>query len=872
MNRLKLLLLVCAISLCMPSVISAQAAPSPAGGGAAGAPAPPVIVPPKLDHFVEAAYPPEALEQALSARVEIEMVVGVDGKVSDLRVKAPAGHGFDEAALAAAQQLTFQPATRNGVAVAARITLPYVFEWKAPEPPPVEEEAPPAPARLEGQVLDSEAGAPLADVEVIVSDGANTARRVVTDAEGRFAIPELAAGQYNVSLSKSQWIKQDSAEALVAGEATTVVYRLQPAPDPEAFRAVARVAPPPREVTRRTIGKEELTRIPGTRGDALRTVEILPGVARPPSGAGALIVRGSSPTDTQVFLDGIPVPLLYHFGGLTSFINGRLLESVDFYPGNFSVRYGRRRGGIVEAKLADPPRDQLHGVADLSLIDGSLLLQGPITDNWEFAAGVRRSWLDVVLAGALDSADIDTLAAPVYYDYQVETTYRPNDKNKLRLIVYGSRDSFQLLFTRPSDTDASLRGQFDLQSQFHHVHASWQSKLSDRVDQDVDVAVGTYDVSFGVGEAFDFSLSGAEVYLRSEWRARLTDRVRLIAGIDLNVLPGKVNYKGPRIGQSEGNPQQNSMQNTPSNGEPTAQKDSFTGVLPAVYLESDLDLSPFRVVLGTRVDYFSAVKAFSFDPRLTMIYNLDDKTRLKGGIGQFTQPPEFQESSPVFGNKDLKPTRTIHIGVGIDRDITEGFRVGVEGFTKFLYDRIIGTEFGEAPYFTNGGQGRVYGLEVSAKIDPRGRFFGYLSYTLSRSEREDRKEGYNVFDYDQPHILTISGTYRLGRGWEAGALFRLTSGNPDTPVIGAIYNKDTDIYTPVYGRVNSIRKPLFHKLDVRIEKQWKFDAWKLALYLDVQNAYNSVNSENIVYDFEYRTSQQIRGLPIIPNLGLRGEF
>jgi TonB family protein len=871
MDRLKLFLLVCALFVCMPSALVAQVGPSPAGGGNAGAPAaPPVIVPPKLDQFVEAVYPPEALEQGLSARVEIEMVVGVDGRVSDLRVKAPAGHGFDEAALAAAQQLTFHPATRDGAPVAARVTLPYVFEWKAPEPPPVEEEAPPAPARLEGQVLDSQAGAPLAEVEVIVSDGANSARRVLTDAEGRFAIPELPAGQYHVSLSKSQWLKQDSEEALVAGEATTVVYRMQPAPDPEAFRAVARVPPPPREVTRRTIGKEELTRIPGTRGDALRTVEILPGVARPPLGAGALIVRGSSPTDTQVFLDGIPVPLLYHFGGLTSFINGRLLESVDFYPGNFSVRYGRRRGGIVEAKLSDPPRDQLHAVADLSLIDGSLLLNGPITSDWEFAAGVRRSWLDVVLGSALDSADVDTLAAPVYYDYQVETTYRPNDKNKLRLIVYGSRDSFELLFTRPSDNDAALRGQFDLQSQFHHAHATWTSKLSGRVDQDVDVAVGTYDVSFGAGEAFDFSLSGSEIYLRSEWRARITDHVRLIGGLDVNVLPGKVNYKGPRIGQSEGNP--SAMGNSPSNGEPTEQNDSFTGVLPAVYLESDLDLSPFRVVLGARVDYFSAIKAYSFDPRLTMIYSVTDTTRLKAGIGEFTQPPEFQESSPVFGNPKLEPTRTIHLGLGVDQDVAEGFKVGLEGFYKILYDRIIGTEFGEAPYFTNGGKGRVFGLELSAKIDPRGRFFGYLSYTLSRSERMDRNEGYNVFDYDQPHILTVSGTYRLGRGWEVGALFRLTSGNPDTPVIGAIYNKDTQLYTPVYGRVNSIRKPLFHKLDVRIEKLWTFSAWKLALYLDVQNAYNSVNSENIVYDFEYRTSQNIRGLPIIPNLGLRGEF
>src|SRR5690349_6325864 len=123
MDRWKLLLLVCALFVCTPSVLSAQADPSPpaTGAGGAAAPAAPVIVPPKLDRFIEAVYPPEALEQCLSARVEIEMVVGLDGHVSNLKVKGePAGHGFDEAALAAAQQLTFAPATRDGKPVAAR--------------------------------------------------------------------------------------------------------------------------------------------------------------------------------------------------------------------------------------------------------------------------------------------------------------------------------------------------------------------------------------------------------------------------------------------------------------------------------------------------------------------------------------------------------------------------------------------------------------------------------------------------------------------------------------------------------------------------------------------------------------------------------
>lgn len=882
-SRLALgLVLLSAVGFGVPAGVRAQAndnnvnAPiTPNLGGHETETKAPVVLPPKLKQFAEPTYPPDALAQGLSGRVEVELVVGVDGHAIDPKIKTPAGHGFDEAALEAASRLVFEPATRNGTPIAARIVFPYVFEFKAPEPPPPAAEEvppPPAPAHFEGKVLEAGSDAPIEGVEVLLSnDDPTQTLRVLTTADGHFAFGELEAGPYRIALRKPEWTTQEIDETLNPGEVTDVVYRMLPAPDKDAFRAVARVPPPPREVTRRTITKEELTRIPGTRGDALRAIELLPGVARPPFGSGQIIVRGSSPGDTQVLLEGVPVGLLYHFGGLTSFINSRLLESVDFFPGNFSVRYGRRRGGIIEVSLADPVRDRMHAMADLNLIDGSVLVNGPITSNWEFAAAARRSWLDVTLGAALSSSDVSTIAAPVYYDYQAFTTYRPSDKDRLRLLVYGSSDNFKLLFTNPSDTDSAISGNFKLSTVFHRVHASWARKVSDRVDHDLEVAGGVYDYAFGVGDAFNFSLKGSEFYVRSEWRIRATDKVRLIAGLDGAVLPGKVIYGGPPVAQSEGNPEAGG--DTPaSNRSKVNAADEFVVVQPGGYFESDLDLERLHVVLGARLDYYNEIRKWSFDPRLALHYAVTDTTRLKGGIGMFAQPPQFQESSPAFGNPHLGPTHTLHTGLGVDQTIVPGFKVGVEGFYKFLYDRVIGTEFGTPPMFINGGKGRVYGLEVSAKIDPSGRFFGYLSYTLSRSERMDRNEGYKLFDFDQPHILTVSGVYRLGSGWEAGVTFRLTAGNLTTPIIGALYNKDTGLYSPIYGALNSVRTPYFHRLDVRIEKQWTFTSWKLAAYLDVQNVYNSTNVQGIQYDFEYRRTMDIRGIPILPSLGVRGEL
>jgi hypothetical protein len=463
------------------------------------------------------------------------------------------------------------------------------------------------------------------------------------------------------------------------------------------------------------------------------------------------------------------------------------------------------------------------------------------------------------------------VAAPVYYDYQALTTYRPSDHDKLRLIVYGSGDNFKLLFQQPSDQDPAISGNFKLSTMFHRAHASWSRKISDRVDHDLEVAAGVFDFEFGIGQAFDFSLKGSEAYLRSEWRARVTDSVRLIAGLDTVVIPGEVRYSGPPVEQQDGNP--NSMGGSPaSNRSQVQSSDKFTVLRPAIYLESDLDLAPFHFVLGSRIDYFNDIEKFSFDPRLAVHYSLTENTRLKAGLGMFTQAPEFQESSPAFGNPRLGPTHTVHTGLGFDHTLMPGVRFGIEGFYKFLYDRVIGTDFGQAPHFMNGGRGRVFGLEVSAKVDPRGRFFGYLSYTLSRSERMDHNEGYRLFDFDQPHILSVTGVYRLGRGWEAGVTFRLISGSLTSPVIAAVYNKDTGLYSPVYGPVNSLRERYFHRADARIEKLWTFKTWKIALYLDVQNVYNATNSEGIAYDFEYRQTQKISGLPILPNLGLRGEL
>src|SRR5690606_28146819 len=106
------------------------------------------------------------------------------------------------------------------------------------------------------------------------------------------------------------------------------------------------------------------------------------------------------------------------------------------------------------------------GVADVNLIDASLLLQAPLGEDAEFAVAARRSYFDILFESLVPEDEISTIAAPVYYDYQAMATYRPSSKDKLRLMIFGSSDEFALLFQEPADADAAVSGDFDFSTQF----------------------------------------------------------------------------------------------------------------------------------------------------------------------------------------------------------------------------------------------------------------------------------------------------------------------------------------------------------------------------------------------------------------------
>jgi hypothetical protein len=697
----------------------------------------------------------------------------------------------------------------------------------------------------------------------------------------------------------------DLKETVAAGEATDLTYRLSAATD--EMEIVVGGERPPREVTRRVLERREIERIPGTSGDALRSLQSLPGVARPPALAGLLIVRGSAPEDTATFVDGTFVPLIYHFGGLSSVVPTEMLDRIDFYPGNFSVRYGRVMGGIVDVGLRSPNTDCYgeygsvltepsgvskqgcyHGMAQVDMIDGRFMVQGPVgsSKDWSFAVAGRRSWVDAWLGPALEAGGSTVTNAPVYYDYQLilDRNVGPNDKLSLRF--FGSDDSFKAIINDPAAQDPAFGGSLEFGTSFYRGQVLYQKDLTSRVSLDTMVSVGATHLNFSLGGNFLFDLNLVPINFRSEFGFKLSESTRWNVGLDFEAGPYEVVVRAPpppKPGEAAPPPfvTQQSLET----------RQSGFGFRPGWY--TDVEWQPtkrLRVVPGVRLDFARDSGHPDLSPRVNARYALvqpEDnfwggeplKTILKGGVGVFDQPPQYDETDEVFGTPNLESNRSIQYSLGVEQGLTQQVELSVEGFYKDMTNLVSRTPDAAGAYeYRNEGSGKVIGLETLLKYKPDDRFFGWISYTLSRSTRTyNPAQGERLFQYDQTNNLIILGSYRLGRGWEAGARFRIVSGPLDTPVAGApsptaLFVADAGSYTPIQGEEYSARMPLFHQLDVRIDKRWQFRDWRLSTYLDVQNVYNNAAKESFLYNYNFTQSSFQTGLPIIPSLGVRGEF
>jgi len=817
---------------------------------------------PQLKQLVPAEVPQGTRFPSPEVQVVLDIEVDEQGRTGPVTLVQGAGEPFDSAALAAARRFEWEPAVlTNG----ERVPVPVSFQMRIQEPPP----PPPPPARLVGRLVERGTRIALSGVELVARREGRTLARAVTDDAGRFEL-EIPPEPLTVVGVPAGHERLEVELALVPGERREEIYYLEK--QASGYETVVRAQTVRREVSRQVLTAETVATVAGTQGDTLKVVQNLPGVARASFGGGQLILRGAAPGDSLTYLEGQEIPSLYHFGGLRSTFNSAFLDSVDFYPGNFAPDFGRALGGVVEVKARDPAQDLFRGQVDLNVFDGGLHLEGPVAEGLSIGAAFHRSWIDSVLPLVLpEDVPLSFNSAPRYYDYQLVASWRPAPKQRLRVLFFGTMDKVAILFDRPA-SDPQGRGALEARVWAHSLQASYRSELAPWLSQESSLQLSTQRIDTQIGPSAYFNLGVERMALRSTWTAEASSWLSLRAGLDWRYDLGDIslNVAG---GRQEGEPP------VPGSTQQRFAADkSFALYAPALFTEVRLaPLDSLLVLPSARVDYYGQLGKWTVDPRLAVRWELRAGTTLAGGLGLFQQPPDPAESDPDTGNPALGAERALHASLGVEQRLREGLELTATGFYKSL-DRLVvrnplrATDSSQ-PYYTNDGTGRIYGVELQLKAQIGTTFQGWLAYTFQRSLRTDgfgREE--RAFDFDQPHILTAVGTWTFGGGWSAGGRFRLISGNPTTPVTGALFDAASGPWVPRYGAVNSERLPLFHPRDLRGDKRFAFETWQLAVYLDVQNVYNRGNAEGYSYGFDYTQRQPITGLPILPVVGIRGEW
>lgn len=850
--------------------------------------APSTLEPPKLVTFVEAEYPPDEKAAGKQATVVLQVGIAVDGTVAAVAIVESAGKAFDDAALAAVKKFVFSPAKRDGKPIPVRIVYRYAFEIK-------ETQVKRTTADFTGVVRDRKTKKPVAGVTVAL----DTAQSAVTGEDGRFTIPEVAPGPHTVTLSATTLTPVSTQETFEASKQLDATYDVElksgkPSDDDDDFEVVVTAPKIVRQAVSTEITATQAAKIPGTSGDVLRVVESMPGVARATVGTGAIIVWGAAPEDTGVYVDGVRVPRLYHDGGYRSIIHSDMVRSVELIPAAYGATWGRGIGGIINVGLKPLDDVRLKGTAQVDVLDSSLALRAPLGKDLHFSLAGRGSYVREIVRSIAPADAEDVVPLPRYGDGQARLVLDLGKREHIEAGGLFSTDAIDrvLVDPDPTRTKRESRG-----TTFGRAWIRYTKTTTDGAAITVLPYYGrtlaTREDKFGATPAqLD---STANVFaLRASWRSQLFPWLALSLGLDAEMTLTEIGRSGSLTTPArEGDVRV--FGQPPSDQVNVDRWNAAIGSL-GTYAEADLGLfgGKLHVTPGFRVEPYvvSVSKSLpvqggkpelglftqdtALEPRIAVRWDATSRVTAKAAFGVFHQAPAAEDLSAVFGNPSLGLASAKHSLVGGSFKLTKTTTMEVTGFYDVMDDLVTRSTSPTpaiARALVQGGSGRAYGVQMLLRQEQIGPFFGWISYGITRSERQDSPGGrYRLFDYDQSHTITAVGSLDLGKGWEVGLRLRFSTGFPRTPVVGATYNSRTDTYEPVFGDKNTTRIPVFFQADARVAKSFHFGGTELQVYLDVYNFIARNNPEELVYNYDYTQRSTITGIPILPVLGVKWNF
>ncbi|MEZ4362642.1 MAG: TonB-dependent receptor [Kofleriaceae bacterium] len=739
-----------------------------------------------------------------------------------------------------------RPRGRRGLLV--RATLALLLAISAPP-------ASAAPRTVTGQVLDAATGAPVEAATVLTDAGDGG----VADEDGTFEVSieprsrrvTVVAPGYRarvVSLSADGGALRVELEADATAEVISVEGESPEQTRPTSYQLTG----------------EEIRRVPGAGNDVLRAVQSLPGVARIPYNFGGLVLRGQSPRDSSVFLDGIEVPLAFHFGGVTSFYPASILSELEITNGGFDASWGRTQGGVISLTTREARTDGWRAGGEVGLLHSGALAEGPLPGGGGLIVGVRRSYLDTIV----DPFVADTTPLPSYLDAQVRASWGdPRRWGRLIPQVFTSID-------RVTSSELSLTSAFVRSGLTYRK--SWGPTHLDAV------AWGGWNGLSFSGEAESDEMSGEEMDpVATEFRRPtyvFGTRAELTRDTAWGHLRGGLDAQGGRLGQIGVTTDQG-----PQSFATALWWQDVAGYAEARWQTSDGRLSAKPSV---RVERYGAIRQWVLDPRLNLHQRLTKSLTLRQALGRFHQQPTPMEVEPTLGNPKLRSSYTDQLSVGLEVALPGHVEASLTGFWHHghrqpvaavrpgpdpevpepnrgglgpIFQELLEDQFGSFDYHEATGRSRSRGVELSLRRSV-GRWFGFVAYTLARAERTDdpkRFTGWRPYQLDQTHHLTAIGSVGFAR-WRLGGRLSVVSGNPYSP--GA---QTPDAAVAPW----SARLPLFVSMDVRADRVWHRSWGDISLYIDVQNATNRRNVEGRETDEDGATSD-LRGLPILPFFGV----
>jgi len=619
-----------------------------------------------------------------------------------------------------------------------------------------------------------------------------------------------------------------------------------------------------------------IQKMPSLLGEVeiIRSIQLLPGITTVGEGATGFNVRGGSIDQNLVLLDEAPVYNSSHLFGFFSVFNPDAVKDVKLYKGGIPSRFGGRLSSILDVRMKEGNNKNLSFKGGIGTIFSRFSVEAPIVkDKSSFILAGRRSYIDI-LAKPFLSEDLGETVLN-FYDLTLKTNYKFSEKDRIFLSGYLGRDNFgfgeQAGFNWGNGT-ATLR---------------WNHLFSDRLFFNNTLYYSNYDYKIAFGDdsenAFDWNAGIINYSTKPEftWFINPQNIIRFGGqGIYYEFEPGNA------LGISEGETRDFSL---PSKYAAEA----------AIYFENELDYKPFKINYGLRLSYFNylgegtsyeygeapqgqrrpaissqifedweSIQKFArLEPRLSVKYQLNDETSLKASYMRTAQyihlVSNTTASTPVDvwtpSTNNIQPQMADQVALGFFRNFDDNnYEFSTEVYyknMKHLVDYIDDADLLLNPFLEGDlldGDGRAYGWEMQLKKN-KGKFSGWLSYTLARTER--KIEGINDNEwypsrFDQLHNFSLVGFYEVSKRLTLSTNFAFVTGTPTTFPTSRFEQQGYVIpHNAGTGR-NNVRIPDYHRLDFgatwkgkdKPGKKWKGE-WVFSVY----NLYSRRNAFSIFF-------------------------